>query len=820
MSLRYRLFLWITITFLAAGAVDYILEGYTTKKELDQAQARLKNKIIQISEDKRQHIEKFLATSIAENQALLDVLLNQLTQYFLQVEHFAPIRANEIRGTWIDTAAILANNKWIDFIQNTIEGNVASCIAPPVAKLDQAYVVPIQQEFAWIFLSHDWDKKKAFIGIKIPIEYKPAYKQPEEEQIILRRGQIPDGFILFEVEDLVNLSEKALQAPIFHSDPQNINSLLVVPWGEGYQVRMDIFLNSFLKARRYLQQGIKGPTDAEIEQAQYQVDKGVINHEIEMISSSDTTLSSPFIQQRLDQITIHYHQVYMTWTIAAFFDTGIFGNQLFDPPAPRGMSINAVGELQGIGIHTTDACYPTQFLNDAAYYQQNHDPNNLSHLGNSVAVFKGPCHHVYLGNTAKLLARDNKEEKQGYLSVAINGDTILQRLVETVGQFAMIVHDGQIFGAYSQDGKRVNLEGNADLPLSEMLLKKTGIIRWRGIDYFFTHTVPFSSIDLHFIMLNPVAVEFAFTQFLVEGAIQVVNSILFNVHVIGFTMMVLVLCLLHNIARRITQPISQLAQAAKKVGEGKFENVQIPQPDGEGTKDEVAILCRAFSGMVKGLQEKEKVKAVLDKVVSQEIAQEILKGNIHLGGEEKRVTVFFADIRNFTHMTQEMKPKEVINLLNTCMTKISTIIDKNGGVIDKYVGDATMALFGAPVPCSDSAYQAIRSAVEIIIEIKRWNTERVAEGLPPLEMGIGIHTGLVLAGNMGAENRLNYTVIGSNVNLASRLCTSAEGMQIRISADTWDEPGVKEKFTVESLGATALKGFDQPVDIFNVTGFA
>ena len=106
--------------------------------------------------------------------------------------------------------------------------------------------------------------------------------------------------------------------------------------------------------------------------------------------------------------------------------------------------------------------------------------------------------------------------------------------------------------------------------------------------------------------------------------------------------------------------------------------------------------------MVKGLKEKEKVRGVLNKLVSKEIAEETLKGHVQLGGEEKHVTVFFADIRHFTAMTEKMDPKQVIKIVNKCMTKVSNLIDQRGGVIDKYVGDEVMALFGAPIQKENS----------------------------------------------------------------------------------------------------------------------
>ncbi len=311
--------------------------------------------------------------------------------------------------------------------------------------------------------------------------------------------------------------------------------------------------------------------------------------------------------------------------------------------------------------------------------------------------------------------------------------------------------------------------------------------------------------------------EFAFVHQLDQGAKKVLDEISWNMRMVALVALCAVLILLNRLARRITEPIARLAKAAQEVGSGQLEGIDLPQLSSH-RHDEIALLCSSFAEMVRGLREKEKVKGVLDKVVSQEIAQEILKGNIHLGGEEKEVTVLFADIRDFTHLTRKMPPQEIVALLNGCMTKISRVVDKHDGVIDKYVGDEVMALFGAPVAREESALQAILAALEMLAVLKTWNEERKGKGLFAVEMGIGIHTGIVLAGNMGAENRLNYTVLGQNVNLASRLCAAAKGMQILISKSAWEVPAVQARIAVEPLPPLSLKGFDAPVPVYWVKG--
>lgn len=298
---------------------------------------------------------------------------------------------------------------------------------------------------------------------------------------------------------------------------------------------------------------------------------------------------------------------------------------------------------------------------------------------------------------------------------------------------------------------------------------------------------------------------------------QVIRNVSWNMRIISVVALLCVLFLLDRVSRKITKPITALAKVTEDVASGRLEGIKIPKVP-EGRHDEIQSLCHSFGKMVVGLQEKEKVKGILNKVVSPEIAQEISKGAIHLGGEEKMVTVFFADIRSFTHITENMEPKDVVEMLNTCMTKVSHVIDEFGGVIDKYVGDEVMALFGAPIEKEDSTLKAIQCGLKIIEVLQQWNSERKAKTKEPIEMGIGIHTGVSLVGNMGAENRLNYTVLGSNVNLASRLCSYAKPLQILITKETLDQPHVQEQIEVEELPPMEFKGFEKPFVVYSVKG--
>ena len=218
-----------------------------------------------------------------------------------------------------------------------------------------------------------------------------------------------------------------------------------------------------------------------------------------------------------------------------------------------------------------------------------------------------------------------------------------------------------------------------------------------------------------------------------------------------------------RIARRITRPVTQLVDAARKVAEGDYA-VRV-----SGGDDEMGDLARAFNGMTAGLAERDQMRDVLGKVASSEVVTQFLAADIELGGAELDASVMFTDLRNFTALCEALTPHQSLAFLNEFLTVISAVVVEHGGVVDKYVGDGVMALFGAPVTRPDDGQRAIEAALEIRARIDRLRPELAARGMPSPEIGIGLNTSRVIAGNVGSPTRRNYTVLGDGVNLASRL---------------------------------------------------
>jgi class 3 adenylate cyclase len=263
------------------------------------------------------------------------------------------------------------------------------------------------------------------------------------------------------------------------------------------------------------------------------------------------------------------------------------------------------------------------------------------------------------------------------------------------------------------------------------------------------------------------------------------------------------------LSRSLTRPMRSLVEATGRVAEGDYSaEVEVT------SRDEMGALAHAFNEMTEGLQRRERERAVLNKVVSREVAEELLKGEFELGGESRLVTVLFADIRGFTPLTEGMEPQEVIALLNECMEYLSKAIDAEGGVVDKFIGDEVMAVFGAPVAWDDHARRAVASAIRMRVGMATFNAIRKARGDRPLAIGVGINSGVAVAGNMGSSNRMNYTVVGDVVNLASRLAGQARPGEILISGATLRLVG--DGVTAPSVEGRVLKGFSSEIDVHAV----
>jgi adenylate cyclase len=205
--------------------------------------------------------------------------------------------------------------------------------------------------------------------------------------------------------------------------------------------------------------------------------------------------------------------------------------------------------------------------------------------------------------------------------------------------------------------------------------------------------------------------------------------------------------------------------------------------------------------------------SALERFLSPAISKKITAeaADIRLGGESQRITLLFADIRGFTTMTEKLKPREAVEVLNEFFARMTNVIFEHDGTLDKYLGDGLMALFGAPFALQNDAEAAVRAAVNMQKSLAELN---MISGKSPLNIGIGIHTGEAVVGFLGTERRMDYTAIGDTVNVASRLTSQAGPGQIVISAATYAQ--ICREIPCSQLSAMKLKGRDEPIEVHEV----
>jgi adenylate cyclase len=266
------------------------------------------------------------------------------------------------------------------------------------------------------------------------------------------------------------------------------------------------------------------------------------------------------------------------------------------------------------------------------------------------------------------------------------------------------------------------------------------------------------------------------------------------------------------LSNRLTRPVEALSAATARVREGDL-SARVPV---EGD-DELGALSDAFNRMTHDLMLKDRYQAALIKTNSPEIAAELVKGtDIAPGGENRDVTILYADIRGFTTLTEGMEPQEVIAIVNAFLERASAVVSEEGGLVDKYLGDQIMALFGAPMARGGDAARAVRAGLRIQQAVAELSAGREARGEPAIRVGVGINGGTAVAGFVGSPERLNYTVLGESVNVAARLCSVAGPGESLLSDSTRRRLG--DAFVLEPAGARQLKGLSQAVEVYRVVG--
>jgi adenylate cyclase len=293
------------------------------------------------------------------------------------------------------------------------------------------------------------------------------------------------------------------------------------------------------------------------------------------------------------------------------------------------------------------------------------------------------------------------------------------------------------------------------------------------------------------------------------AADAIVSNMLVSVVFLAVVAIVVSIVISLYVSRSVAEPLGRLATAMAEVGRGDF-TVRCAVV----SNDEIGAVTEGFNHMVQGLAEREFLRETFGKYVSQEIRDEILAGRVALEGQLREATILFADLRDFTPWVEASDPREVVRDLNAYFTEMETAIRNHGGLVLQYIGDEIEAVFGAPVNQPSHPEQAVRAAQEMRTRLSAWNAARQKTGRPPLRNGIGVHTGVVLAGNIGSADRLSYALVGDAVNLASRIQGLTKEMATDVLVSGTTRARLNGELRLTPLPSVRVKGRTAEVEVY------
>ncbi|MEN4052932.1 MULTISPECIES: adenylate/guanylate cyclase domain-containing protein [Sulfurimonas] len=369
--------------------------------------------------------------------------------------------------------------------------------------------------------------------------------------------------------------------------------------------------------------------------------------------------------------------------------------------------------------------------------------------------------------------------------------------------------NGSIFQYISGFGKKVE-----NLPLEKSLLEYLENTTTEHVTYD-TYTIKTANETIEtYRFIRPILYQYKGENILLgftllyydkKAISKIIDKVLDYIYMIAFIILLLSTLYVYFIGTRVTQPILQITKASSEITKGNLD-VHLDVH----TNDEIQNLANHFNTMVAWLREKDR----LQKFVSNSTV-DMIKNSSHepvvLGGEYKNMTFLFCDIRNFTSLNEKKTPEEVINIINFYLSLQAKIIKKNGGDIDKFIGDEVMASFSG----KDATVKAIKSAIEIQQKIQQENSLRQNQNKTICNVGIGISKGQVIVGNVGYNEHMDYTAIGLAVNMTSRLCSYAKEGEIIIDKKTFASSGYKCNYTLTE--PLSLKGISNHVTAYSIS---
>ncbi len=292
---------------------------------------------------------------------------------------------------------------------------------------------------------------------------------------------------------------------------------------------------------------------------------------------------------------------------------------------------------------------------------------------------------------------------------------------------------------------------------------------------------------------------------------RILSSLVWELGFISLDAMIIVLILAYFLSKSVLAPLHHIKKAVKEVENNNLD-IQVDIL----SNDELGYVAEGFNLMIRSLKESHKARESFGKYVCKELQDEIIAGNASLEGEMKRVTLLFSDLRDFTGLVEKNHPRQVVQIINQYLTEMTRVVKSHNGLILQYVGDEIEAVFGAPVGFDDHPEMAVRAALEMRDSLEQLNKKLKQQGFDPLSHGIGIHSGAVLAGNIGSRDRLSYALVGDTVNTASRIegLTKTYACDIILSQTTYNL--LTGSYTTTQLAPVKVKGKEDELIVYKL----
>lgn len=383
-------------------------------------------------------------------------------------------------------------------------------------------------------------------------------------------------------------------------------------------------------------------------------------------------------------------------------------------------------------------------------------------------------------------------------------DALARRLRQATGSNISFLTQNRVFASSwpAQAQARFVPDGEVRSGLLNATAPRTTAL---GRERFVSLTVPIESS-----LPQPL---YALMQGSYDKALAPLRSLQLRIVVMGTAALLAALMIGIGLASGITSPLQSLVAGMREVVKGNLRyRTKIDR------EDEIGFLAQSFNDMVGGLEERERLRDTFGRFVSNDVAEAVLAGRVPLEGVSRDVSILFQDIRGFTGLSERMDPAALLGLLNQFFTEVVAAVEAEGGVVKQFLGDGVMALFGAPQTYPDHAQRAVRAALGIVRRLAALNESLQRQGVAPLEIGVGVHSGAVVAGLIGPDNRMEYGVVGDAVNLASRIETLTKELRTTILVSAQIASQLGPAFILGRSAALPVKGRTQSVEVVEVLG--